>query len=76
MAIDFIPSKTDILKPEEGYLVVKVIKKCQLLRFENEIYQLTDNKGNFYAMHATETGMPDLDVTLPKGWTLKKVSLQ
>lgn len=76
LAIDFIPSKTDILKPEEGYLVVKVIKKCQMLRFENEIYRLTDNKGNCYAMHATETGMPDLDVTLPKGWTLKKVSLQ
>lgn len=76
LAIDFIPSKTDMLKPKEGYLVVKVIKKCQILRFENEIYQLTDNKGNYYVMHATETGEPNLDVTLPEGWTLKKVSLQ
>ena len=75
-AVDFIPSKTDMLKPEEGYLVVKTIKKCQIIRFDNEIYQLTDNKGNFYVMHATETGEPNLDVILPKGWTLKKVSLQ
>ena len=76
LAVDFIPSKTNMLKPERGYLVVKIIKKCQILRFENEIYQLTDNKGNFYVMHATETGEPNLDVILPKGWTLKKVILQ
>ena len=76
LSIDFIPCKTGMLKPEEGHLVVKIIKKCQILRFENEIYQLTDNKGNYYVMHATETGMPNLDVILPKGWTLKKVSLQ
>ena len=76
MAVDFIPSKTDLLKPEEGFLVVKVIKKCQILCFENEIYQLTDNQGNYYVMHATETGAPNLDVTLPKGWTLKKIGLK
>ena len=76
MAVDFIPTKTNILKPEEGYLVVKIIKKCQILRFENEIYQLTDNKGNYFVMHATEKGEPNLDVILPNGWTLNKVSLQ
>ncbi len=76
LAVDFIPSKTDLLKPEEGYLVVKVIKKCQVLRFENEIYQLTDNQGNYYVMHATEVGAPNLEVVLPEGWTLKKVSLK
>ena len=53
-----------MLKPEKGYLVVKIIKKCQILRFENEIYQLTDNKGNYYVMHATETGEPNLNVVL------------
>ena len=76
LAVDFIPSKTNMLKPEKGYLVVKIIKKCQMLRFENEIYQLTDNKGNYYVMHATETGEPNLEVILPKGWTLNKVDLQ
>lgn len=76
LAVDFIPSKTDMLKPEEGYLVVKTIKKCQIIRFEDEIYELTDNKGNYYVMHATETGEPNMDVNLPKDWTLKKVSLQ
>tara|TARA_B100000900_G_scaffold99150_1_gene81943 strand:+ start:146 stop:415 length:270 start_codon:yes stop_codon:yes gene_type:complete len=65
-----------MLKPKEGYLVIKIIKKCQILWFENQIYQLTDNKGNYFIMHATETGEPNLDVILPKGWTLNKVSLQ
>ena len=76
LAVDFIPSKTDLLKPEKGYLVVKVIKKCQILRFEDEIYQLSDNQGNYYVMHATEAGEPNLDVILPKGWILQKVPLQ
>jgi len=76
LAVDFIPSKTNLLKPAEGFLVVKIIKKCQILRFEHEIYQLTDHKGNYYVMHATETGAPNLDVVLPEGWTLQKVALQ
>ena len=33
LAIDYIPSKTDMLKPEKGHLVVKVIKKCQIVVF-------------------------------------------
>ena len=76
LAVDYIPSKTDMLKPEAGYLVVKVIKKCQVVVFENEIYQLSDGNGNLYVMHATETGTPSLDVVLPKGFTLKKVKLE
>ena len=44
--------------------------------FENEIYQLTDNKGNYYVMHATETGKPNLNVILPKGWSLNRVILK
>ncbi len=76
LAIDFIPSKTDMLKPEEGHLVVKVIKKCQIVVFEDEIYQLSDDKGNLYAMHATETSTPSLDVVLPKGFKIKKVKLE
>jgi len=75
LAVDFIPSKTDMLKPEQGHLVVKTIKKCQIIRFENEIYQLSDNKGNYYVMHATETGEPNLEVILPKGFKLEKVKL-
>ncbi len=76
LAIDYIPSKTDMLKPEEGHLVVKVIKKCQAIIFENEIYQMSDDKGNLYAMHATETGKPNLDVVLPQGFTIKKAQLE
>ena len=40
LAVDFIPTKTNILKPEEGDIWFTIIKKCQILRFENEIYQL------------------------------------
>lgn len=76
LAVDYIPAKTDMLKPEEGHLVVKVIKKCQVVVFENEIYQMSDDKGNRYAMHATETGTPNLNVVLPEGFTIQKVALK
>ena len=75
LAIDFIPTKTDMLKPAEGHLVVKIIKKCQVVVFEDEIYQLSDDMGNLYVMHATETGTPDLNVILPEGFVLKKLTL-
>ena len=75
LAVDYIPSKTDMLKPEKGHLVVKVIKKCQVVVFENEIYQMSDDKGNLYVMHATETGTPNLNVVLPQGFKIKKVKL-
>lgn len=74
-AIDFIPSKTDTKKPAKGHLVVKVIKKCQIVVWEDEIYELSDKKGNKYVMHATETGTPKLDTVLPEGFVLKKVKL-
>ena len=75
LAVDYIPSKTDLLKPAEGHLVVKVIKKCQVVVFENEIYQMSDDKGNKYVMHATETGKPSLNVVLPEGFTVEKIKL-
>ncbi len=74
-AIDFIPEKTDTKKPAEGHLVVKVIKKCQLVVWENEIFELSDDKGNKFVMHATESGTPNLDVILPTGYTLQKVTI-
>ena len=75
-SVDYIPKKTNMLKPEEGHLVVKVIKKCQVVYFENEIFQLSDKKGNLYVMHATETATPNLDVVLPDGYSLKKIALK
>ena len=76
ICVDFIGGKTDMLKPAKGHLVVKTIQKCQAVRFTNHIFQLTDHKGNYYAMHATENGIPDTSVVLPSGWELKKVALQ
>ena len=76
ICVDYVGGKTDILKPEKGHLVVKTIQKCQTVLFTDSIFQLTDNKGNFYVMHATETGKPDTTVILPNGWSLKKLILK
>lgn len=76
ICVDYVGGKTDILKPEKGHLVIKTIQKCQTVIFTDSIFQLTDNKGNFYVMHATETGKPDTTATLPIGWTLKKMMLK
>jgi hypothetical protein len=75
IAIDFIPKETDTMKPEEGHLTVKVIKKCQVTVFENEIFEMSDDKGNKYVMHATETGEPNLEVKLPPGFKIRKVEI-
>ena len=75
VCVDYVGGKTDLLKPEKGHLVIKTIQKCQALMFTDSIFQLTDNKGNYYVMHATETGKPDTTAALPKGWSLKKVML-
>ena len=76
ICIDFVGGKTDILKPEKGHLVIKTIQKCQTVMFTESIFQLSDNKGNFYAMHATQTEKPDTSVSLPLGWTIKQVFLK
>ena len=77
ISVDFIPAgqTTDMLKPSPGHLVVKTILKPQVMRWEGPIYRLTDNAGNYYVMHATETGTPSLEVALPAGWSLVKVEL-
>lgn len=75
VAVHFIPKKTDVIKPEKGHLTVKVIKKCQILEFKNEIFEMSDALGNNYVMHATESSTPNLDVKLPDGFQLKKVRL-
>ncbi len=78
LAVDFIPegSKTNMLQPDPGILVVKTIAKCQAILFNDHIYRLADPLGNAYVMHATETGRPTLEVALPEGWTLRKVQLE
>ena len=76
ICIDYVGGKTDMLKPEKGHLVIKTIQKCQTVMFTDSIFQLTDNKGNYYVMHATEAEKPDTTVTLPSGWILEKVILK
>jgi hypothetical protein len=76
ICVDYVGGKTDILKPEKEHLVIKTIQKCQTVLFTDSIFQLTDNKGNFYAMHATETEKADTTAAFPNGWSLKKVMLK
>lgn len=77
VAIDFIPAgqEVDMVKSAPGHLVVKTIRKPQVLRWSGSIYRLTDNRGNFYVMHATEARAPSLDVDLPAGWSIERVPL-
>ncbi len=77
VAIDFIPAgqEVDMVKSAPGHLVVKTIRKPQVLRWSSSIYRLTDNRGNFYVMHATEAPQPSLAVDLPEGWSLERVAL-
>jgi hypothetical protein len=79
IAVDFIPENesTNILKPAPGHLVVKVIQKAQVIRWDGPfIYQLSDGKGNLYVMHAFEDSSgPNLNVKLPAGWKLEKIKI-
>jgi hypothetical protein len=56
-------------------ILVTVTQKCHQIIFEEEIYQLRDPAGNLYVMHASDTMTPDLNPTLPDGWTLSVVTL-
>ncbi len=78
LAVDFVPAgkKTDISHPAPGMLVLKAIKKPQILRFSGSFYRLSDPLGNLYAMHACEAPEPSLNVVLPPGWVLEKVALE
>ena len=80
VANTYVPCLTEELDLElrevpEGHFEVSTIKKCQVLQFTDEIYQLTDNNGNYYVMHATENGVQTTNVSLPQDWTLELVSL-
>ncbi len=72
IGITYIPDKTDLNDVEPGHLKIQTIEKCQLLYYKagSTVYDLTDNKGNYYIMHATENGNPSIDVDLPEEWTI------
>ena len=61
--------------PEPGQVIFQTVVKPQVNRWVDEIYQLTDGKGNYFVMHASAADEPSLDVELPEGWTLQRVEL-
>lgn len=59
-----------------GYVSISTIAKCHHIVYEGPvIYELADGNGNYYVMHATATGTPDLNPALPAGWTLTERTL-
>jgi len=72
IGVSYIPEGVEDDGPEPGHLFVQTINKCQLVYFEagRTVYDLTDNQGNTYIMHATETGTPTTEVELPEGWSI------
>lgn len=61
---------------DPGAFSIAVTEKCHQLIFEDEIYELVDDRGNHFVMHATAAGAPDTEnVALPPGWTLTRVEL-
>lgn len=60
---------SDVVNP--GYVSITTIAKCHAITYEGPVvYELSDGRGNLYVMHATATGTPDLNPTLPEGWSL------
>ncbi len=54
-----------------NYASITTIGKCHRITYDGPvIYELSDDKGNRYVMHATANGIPDLNPDLPDGWTL------
>ncbi len=65
----------DVVNP--GYVSITTIDKCQRIVYDGlTIYELRDDVGNAYVMHATATGTPDLFPTLPTGWTLTERQIE
>ncbi len=62
--------RLDVVDP--GYVSINSIAKCHRMVYEGPIiYELADDRGNRFVMHATATGIPDVTgPTLPTGWTL------
>lgn len=65
----------DRVKP--GYVSITTIDKCQEITFSGPtIYELADQRGNRYIMHATSNHQPDITtVALPAGWQLSQVEI-
>lgn len=66
---------SDVVAP--GYVSITTIDKCQEMTFLGPtIYELVDNRGNRYVMHATDDGSPNVDgIHLPEGWSLAEVTI-
>ncbi len=60
---------------DPGAVSITVTRKCHQIIFTDEIYELVDPAGNRYVMHAIDADTPDVNPTLPDGWTLARVAL-
>ncbi len=67
---DSVGCSGDTVNP--GYVSINTIAKCHRIIFDGPvIYELSDDVGNRYVMHATATGIADVNgPVLPEGWML------
>jgi len=72
IGVSYVPKGVVDDGPGPGHLFIQTINKCQLVYFDagRTVYDLADNQGNVYIMHATETGNPTAEVELPEGWSI------
>ncbi len=76
-AVDCIPKKSSCnpSKVKAGEIAIVVSEKCHEMTFEGEQIFLYGPNGEKAIMHATVTGSPTIEVQLPRGWSLSKVTL-
>jgi len=76
-AVDCIPKNSSCNpgKVKAGEIAIVVSEKCHELTCEGEQVFLFGPSGEKAIMHATATGMPTMDVQLPRGWHLTKETL-
>jgi hypothetical protein len=58
-----------------GALLFVVTEKCHQMQFEGDVIFLDGPGGQRAVMHATDDGMPSVDVRIPDGWTLHQETL-
>ncbi len=76
-AYDCIPTLSDCkgMVAAPGALLVVVTEKCHQLQFEGDVIFLDGPSGERAVMHATNDGVPTVEVRLPAGWSLRRETL-
>jgi hypothetical protein len=77
LAVDCVPAEggCDPGGVLPGQLAFVVTRKCHELVFTDEVYRLRGPNGIEAIMHATADGKPDVNVSLPQGYSITQEAL-